>query len=413
MSEKEKIRVLVADDVPQTRTDIKRLLYFEEDLEVVGEASNGKEALEVVTEHNPDVVLMDINMPVMDGIEATQELALSHPHVSVIIISIQGEQEYLKKSMVAGARDYLVKPLSSDEMASTIRQVYQLEKRRNRAKGSLAEPRSASETGAARSRYQTISFFSGKGGTGKTFLACNLAAVLAQQQLKVVLLDLDLQFGDVSVMFNINGSRSIGDLVQEEEINAEFLDAHLVQHTSGVTILAAPHHPQDAEFVQAADVQSILDILKASFDCVIIDTPASFDEISLLVLEQSDITLVPVRRDVASIKNVKSGLDILESLELQGQTWFILNQANLHTGIELDDLERALGCRIAHAISSDEKNVINSVNQGVPLVLEQAGNELSKELGRLGKKVLQGYQPQPERETSRKKALGKIFSFQA
>ena len=88
----EKIRIIVVDDIEQTRTDIKRLLYFEEDLEVVGEAANGREALEVIKKTKPDVVLMDINMPVMDGIAATEAATLASPSLAVIIISIQGNR---------------------------------------------------------------------------------------------------------------------------------------------------------------------------------------------------------------------------------------------------------------------------------------------------------------------------------
>lgn len=180
MTEKEKIRIIVVDDVEQTRTDIKRLLYFEEDMEVVGEAENGQKAIEIVAKESPDVILMDINMPVMDGIEATENISLANPDLAVIIISIQGEQEYLKKAMVAGARDYLVKPLGSEEMSSTIRQCYKLNKER-KAKISPQKEVSSSEPSSL-SKHRIISLFSGKGGVGKTFLGVNLAVSLAKKK---------------------------------------------------------------------------------------------------------------------------------------------------------------------------------------------------------------------------------------
>ena len=117
------IRVFIVDDAQNTREDIKRFLYFEEDMEVVGEASTGEEAVSLCRDAKPDVILMDINLPGMDGIQASEQISLLLPEAAIVIISIQGEQEYLKKAMAAGARDYLVKPFTSMELAETIRRV--------------------------------------------------------------------------------------------------------------------------------------------------------------------------------------------------------------------------------------------------------------------------------------------------
>jgi len=95
--------VLVVDDIANTREDIKRLLYFEEDITVVGEAGDGEEALRMANDLKPDVVLMDINMPGMDGIVASEAIVTKFPDTAIVIISIQGEPEYLKKAMAAGA----------------------------------------------------------------------------------------------------------------------------------------------------------------------------------------------------------------------------------------------------------------------------------------------------------------------
>lgn len=406
----EKIRVIVVDDVEQTRTDIKRLLYFEEDLEVVGEAANGREALEVIKKTKPDVVLMDINMPVMDGIAATEAATVAYPSLAVIIISIQGEQEYLRKAMAAGAREYLVKPLSSEEMSGAIRQVYRLSRRRRGSK----TPEEASGTGEStpqpESRYKTISFFCGKGGIGKTTLASNLAVALSRKKKKVALLDLDLQFGDVSVLFNLNENRNISDMVQEEgEITQELLDNYLIRHISGVHILAAPLWPQEAEKIQLQHVDKILKMLQASFDYVIVDTPSSFQEIPLFALEQSDLILLPVRRDIATIKNVKVGLDILCSLELGDKIRVVLNQSNLDLGIEVADLEKALGYEISHSLVSDEKTVVSSVNKGIPFMMEHSQSEIGRDLDRLAEKIMRGFNYRTH--NTKKTALGRLFSF--
>ncbi|MCL4440412.1 MAG: response regulator transcription factor, partial [Firmicutes bacterium] len=124
------ITVLIADDIPGTREDIKRLLYFEDDIKIVGEAGDGDEAVKLSESLKPDVILMDVNMPRMDGIKASELITVKNPESAIVIVSIQGEQEYLRKAMAAGARDYLVKPFSSGELAETIRKVSDYSRRR-------------------------------------------------------------------------------------------------------------------------------------------------------------------------------------------------------------------------------------------------------------------------------------------
>lgn len=405
----DKIKVLIVDDVPQTRTDIRRLLYFEDDMEVVGESENGKAAIEAVSETFPDVILMDINMPIMDGIRATEKITALHPQVSIIIISIQGEQEYLKKAMIAGARDYLVKPLSSEDMSTTIRQVYKMGKRRKEKKEtsykSLEVQREKSET-----VHNTIAIFSGKGGVGKTVLASNLAVALAQKKLKVALLDLDLQFGDVAVMFNLNENATINDLVQEEsKVNEELLDRFLIRHISGVHILPAPHWPQEEENIKAEFVDNLIKTLQKSFDCILIDTPTYFNEVSLLVLEKADLILSPVRREICAIKSVKITKSILDALNYGDKTKVVLNQANLDLGIEIKNLERNLDLGITHLITNDERTVLTSINKGVPFIIGNSNSEISKDIKRLSEKVIRGFSY--KKNLDKKSIVGKLFSF--
>ena len=120
----DRIRVLIVDDIPETRDHLAKLLGFEPDIDVAGTASSGAEAIEQAAKILPDVILMDINMPDMDGITATERLSTQVPSASVVMMSVQGEADYLRRSMLAGAREFLVKPFSSDELTASIRQVF-------------------------------------------------------------------------------------------------------------------------------------------------------------------------------------------------------------------------------------------------------------------------------------------------
>src|SRR5687768_6665291 len=120
------IRVLLVDDIPETRENLRKLLAFETDIEVVGAATTGREAIEMAEQERPHVILMDINMPDMDGIHATEEINRILPGASVVMMSVQSEADYLRRAMLAGARDFLTKPISGDDLYQTIRRAYEL-----------------------------------------------------------------------------------------------------------------------------------------------------------------------------------------------------------------------------------------------------------------------------------------------
>ena len=117
----DKIRVLIVDDINETRENIKRMLQFDPSIEVIGTARSGREAIEMTQKDQPDVVLMDINMPDMDGITATENIRRKLPFVQVVILSVQNDPSYMRRAMLAGARDFLSKPPMIDELSSAIR----------------------------------------------------------------------------------------------------------------------------------------------------------------------------------------------------------------------------------------------------------------------------------------------------
>jgi pilus assembly protein CpaE len=121
MDAEKRIRILIVDDIAETRMRIRELLQFESDVEVIGGARNGKEGIQLSVELEPDVVLMDVNMPDIDGITATEVIRQRHPQIQVIMLSVQGDQNYMRRAMLAGARDYLTKPPMGDELISAIR----------------------------------------------------------------------------------------------------------------------------------------------------------------------------------------------------------------------------------------------------------------------------------------------------
>lgn len=115
------IRVLLVDDHEIVRQGLRLLLETSDDIDVIGEASDGAEALRAVADTQPDVVLMDIRMPRVDGIEATERLRVDHPDVAVVILTTYNEDALLLRGLRAGARGYLLKDTNHQQLEHTIR----------------------------------------------------------------------------------------------------------------------------------------------------------------------------------------------------------------------------------------------------------------------------------------------------
>ncbi|HWQ30090.1 MAG TPA: response regulator, partial [Negativicutes bacterium] len=257
-----RIKLVIVDDSEQTRENIAAIMNFDKEIVIVGEAQNGAEAINVVREKKPHVVLMDINMPVMDGIRATQAINEEGIETSVIMMSIQGEGEYIKRAMSAGARDYVVKPFGVNELVDTIKRVYNMDMGKRK--------KTVVTTAASKVDSKIISVFSTKGGVGKTTVATNLAVALSNLTgKKVVLVDYDLQFGDVAICLNLYVKNSITELVKDFTNVAQepaLVEEYLLSHYSGVKVLAAPIRPEYAEYVTAEHTGKIIEFLKGRYD---------------------------------------------------------------------------------------------------------------------------------------------------
>jgi pilus assembly protein CpaE len=397
----DQIRVLVVDDIPETRDHLTKLLGFESDIDVVGSAASGREALDMAVRLNPDVVLMDINMPDMDGIAATEQMSAKVPAAAVVMMSVQGEADYLRRSMLAGAREFLVKPFSSDELTASIRQVSARERDKmtrltavpvpaGKESGSGAGPSGSGELG------QVIAVFSPKGGVGRTTVAVNLAVAAATELgRKVVIMDGSFQFGDVGVLLNLNPKgKSIADLIPEIEAGAvDSIDTFLVDHTAGIRVLLAPPSPETAEMITANGVKTVLDRLRMDHDLVVVDCTSYFNDTTLAILDAADVILTMLSLEITSIKNMRLFLEVAEQLGYeQGKVRLVLNRADSALGIRVADVEHSIGRKIDETIVSDGRSVVYALNRGVPFFLSNREAQVSQDILRLARSVAGGRQ---------------------
>lgn len=393
----EKIRVLIVDDIAETRENLRKLLSFDANIEVVGAAASGQEGIALVKEYHPHVVLMDINMPGMDGITATEIIQKEAPATQVVMLSVQGETDYLRRAMMAGARDFLTKPPSGDELMSTIRRVYEMGKERMVLHPAAAP--SAEGVIPAKARQlqgEVVAVFSPKGGVGCTTVAVNLAIALQKRMgsaRKVCLLDANVQFGNVGVMLNMQTNRSLADLAPHvNDMDSDLLNSVMVAHGSGIKVLLAPPDPETAEAVLtgsssdngvggASVISAILELMRTEFDIVVVDMWNWLDDISLTILDTAALILLVIMPNIPSIKNARLFLEVARRLNyLPDKIALVLNGVDRRMGFGAEQIERALTVPIAAQIPLDEQAVLLSVNYGVPFIVRDESRPISQSL---------------------------------
>jgi pilus assembly protein CpaE len=409
----DRITVLIVDDIPQSREYLSRLLGFESDIEVVGEAASGGEAIEAGLRLQPAVVLVDINLPDMDGIMATELLAARLPSAAIIIMSVQGEPDYLRRAMLAGAREFLVKPFSADELITSVRNVHAREREKMGRVGERPAPSSGQQAvvpvpDGLHGRLVTV--YSPKGGVGRTTVAINTAIAAATTLGKrVCLVDASLQFGDVGVLLNLSPkNKTIVDLISDGVADLDSIENAIVTHSSGVRVLLAPPTPEMAELVTTSAVKQIVEALCRSHDLVIVDCWPWLHETTLALLDLADEIVAVMTLEITIIKNMRLFLDIADQLGYpEEKIRLVLNRSDAAMGIRLADVQASIGRTIGSTIISDGRTVVYAANRGFPFMVNEAQAQVSQDVLRLAR-LLTGDTPAPAARSAapaRKKSL--------
>lgn len=389
-SERDVISILLVDDSPEARENIKKLLAFEEqEFKVVGSVGTGTEALRAALEMRPDIVIMDVNMPDMNGIEATSEITKLLPATGVIMMSVQADADYLRRAMQAGARQYLSKPVDTDELYGTIRSVYRsLEPMR-------AQPAVAAGLPLDSQRPRTvyvgedpiiraghvIVVYSPQGGVGCTTIATNLASGLMKRGIRVLLIDADMQFGDVGVFLKLQSQSTLRDLVEKvEDLDTDFFDSIVSTHESGLKVLLGPQRLEDALEIEVQGAKAVAQIIEKvahSYDFIVVDTASRFDETLLSLTDIAAKIILVATPTLASVKNTRFVLEIFDKMNYPPErTSLILNRVEDERNrnrvtIPSEAIEKHLKRKIEAKIPYNEAVILTAINKGVPVVASQ------------------------------------------
>jgi pilus assembly protein CpaE len=377
MGDTDKIRVLIVVDIPDTRENIRKLLQFERDFEVVGAARTGKEGIDLTKETRPDVVLMDINMPDMDGITATESIRREYPHTQIIILSVQSDPNYMRRGMLAGARDFLTKPPSVDEMISAIRRAGKIsleERTKSRPifSGQAGVAGMAGMTMPVLQRGKIIVVYSPKGGTGCTTVATNLAVSLHKEETPVIIVDGNVQFGDVAVFLNQQIKNSVADLApRADELDPEIVEEVTVSHAeTGIKIMAAPTRPELADQVDGEQFGRVLDFLRNLYAYIVVDTPSILSDVTLAAIDNADIIVLITTQEIPAIKDARLFLDLSSVLSISRERIvLVLNRYDKRIGITPEKISENFKQEVVTVLPYDDRTVLPSVNRGKPFML--------------------------------------------
>lgn len=432
----EEIKILLVDDIAETRESIKKLLAFESDFKVVGSASNGREGVEQAKELRPDIIIMDINMPDMDGLEAASLVTKAVPTAGVIMMSVQNDSDYMTKAMLAGARFFLSKPVNMDQLYNTIRSVYEqyaLIREQydqiTRAGEQLIVRDPAQKKDEGSRAGHVIVVYSPQGGAGCTTIATNLASGLMREGIKVLLIDADLQFGDVGMFLNLNAQSTISDIAEDvEELDTDFLDNIVVTHDSGLKALLGPAKPAFADEIREnypGAVAQIVKKIESYYDFVIIDTSSTLDAVNIPLLDMATKIVLVTNPTLPSVKNVRLILDLFEQLAYPKERVVLtLNRATDERGrkgssISAERIENWLKRKVENQIpggENSERAILHAINKGIPLIALERDHSKSpmKELVGLAEymyTMLMGADEdeEAEKETEKRGGLSSIF----
>jgi pilus assembly protein CpaE len=355
------IQVLIVDESPGSRAGLRTMLAGA-DVSVVGETIPGPEGFNLVRDLKPDVVLLNMEEPLVRALKTLESLVTNFPEIPVIAISSLSGREQMRKAMLAGARDFLTKPLNRGELRDALETVVRHEEKRQLFR--QARVSDSPDQGSI------VAVFGPKGGVGKSTLAVNLAVAMAKAQQRVALVDLDIQEGCDALLLNLVPKKTLADLPTNlNSSDPELIKGYMTPHPSGLHLLAAPINLLAAdENPNRLQITNLLEALTSIYEYVVVDTPASVNEHVQIVLRAATYVLTVTSLEVPSINVVKKYLDTMKGWEFaRDKIKVIMNVPNCSNSVKKTDIEEFLGMPVFWQIPNDPK-VGEAKQQGHPLL---------------------------------------------
>jgi pilus assembly protein CpaE len=365
------ITAIVAHDESVSSVIVAEHIPHESGIEVAEIVSTLYPATDAVKRSDADVLVVACSDGSGDALSLVEWWHGARPGRPVVVMCQGSSNGFVEDAFAAGADDLVVlEPGPEVSEVASRHVVFALQK---------AVARTAAPADHATEVGKLICVLGPKGGIGKTITACNLSVAIAQRNRSVVLVDLDLQFGDVALSLGLTPETTIYDLaVSGGGLDAEKIDAFLIRHPSGVRVLAAPARPDQAAAVTPEFLSDVYDVLRDHFDFIVVDTPPAFTPDVITSIDASTYVCMVGMLDALSLKNTRLGMETLDLMGYESdRVRVVLNRANTSVGITRGDVVSILG-RTPDILVPSHRDIARSVNEGAPVVLSQKRSEASR-----------------------------------
>jgi pilus assembly protein CpaE len=374
---------MVVDQDVQARFDVRQSVRAA-GLTVAGEAGLGMEAVTAANELRPDIILVGVQEPMERPLHTIESLISLLPDTPVIVYSQSRDIETARKAMLAGARDYLPRPIRPETMRDSVMKAMEAEEnRRLRRLGQLP---------AAPTQGTIITVFGAKGGIGKSTVSTNLAVALAQQHAdSVVIVDLDNGFGDITGMLDVKAERTLADLVRDvDKVAGDDIPKYLVKHElSGLLVLAAPSVLEWRQ-VTADQVRRVVELLARYYDKIVLDTCGTLNEVSEVALELATMVLWITTTEFASVRDTIEAMRALKTLSYsQDRIRIVMNGISPDDGVRPSVVQEALQREVFWQIPYDKK-VRQGTHLGQPVIITAPHSVAAKSLADLATVIAGG-----------------------
>jgi pilus assembly protein CpaE len=367
--------------------EVRQALSSHAAIKVVGTAVDAPSAGDRLREEQVDVLLHGSSRGDRLPTQDIHTLQAASP-APIVIVTSGCTPEFLQEALAHGVQDVIILPQLTESLVFTMQRAHVLN--HNAPRQQTAQNAPARSGGEGR----VITVFSPKGGVGKSTMATGLAGAYAGPLKRhTLLIDLDLQFGDVGIMMGIDPTQTIVDLVTTTgELDPDKLGGYVVHHPSGVDVLAAPLRPEDAELVTEDRIGQLVDVAKAAYDIVVLDTPPHFDATTLAALDRSDRLVLLTTMDIPTVKNAKLALQTLNLLQYpRERIALVVNRPLPRADLRESDISRTLDMAITAVIPGD-KEIGAAVNRGVPITSSNSRAPAAKAIRDLAELLLPGAQ---------------------
>jgi pilus assembly protein CpaE len=373
------IKALFALDDDVETSSFEHALVGGPMLQVVGIVSGLDASWRSLEETSPDLLVLVARTVSEKALYLIEASAKQRPERPIVVLYEGTANGFMQRAFEAGADDLIVLPESPERVR------FALEKAVARKRGS----------GASIGLAPMICLLGPKGGTGKTITSCNLAVALALAGKKPVLVDLDLQFGDVGIALGLSPDRTIYDLVRAGgSLDAEKVETFLTNHSSGLRVMLGPTRPDQAGLVDVDFVRNLLKTLRTCSDVVLIDTPPAFSPEVIAAIDAASHLCMVGALDALSLKDSRLGLETLEMMGHTGSKMkFVLNRADGGGGISRRDVDQILGLT-PDIFVPEEKEIVRGIAEGRPIVLLNERSAAAHAFKDLAKAYIQEFDAQ-------------------